>query len=485
MSSLASRSPAPSARSESKSTQRTTQNAVPFITTLRLMLPKLGIGYIFAMLTSVYNKVMISDLGIAAALVGAMFLIYRLMSVTQIASGRMMDRRALFGLRRTPFMFIGLMLSALALVPLPQVASAFAAGDSTMLAALLAIIIVFGFGFAMNGDAQNTLIAEITEGKKNRGSVVAAVWVFTILAGIISGIVVSIILASAEMRAGAPRGCITDACMTIKRSVSLQLMPTLFLVGPIVCILGFLPIIGVEKRLNAVELAKVEQRPPLQFKQAFTRIFANTQARIFFLFVFTAMFGLFLQDIILEPYGADVFKMSTSETSRLQQIMGMMTIVAMIVVGVLSSRRAIPKRTIANWGAVISAIGFALLAASALLQLQPVLYAGLVALGTGMGVFNIGALSMMMDMTVPGEAGSLMGAWGMAQATATGFAQFSAGVLRDAGLSIFGSAPTAYSLIFGISVVLCVVAINLMAKVNVEKFRKMTREQLGLAIEAA
>lgn len=458
---------------------------VPALTILRLMLPKLGIGYIFAMMTSVYNKVMISDLGIAAMLVGTMFLIYRMMSVTQVMTGRMMDRRAVFGWRRTPFILLGMLIASLALVPLPHAATALAGGNSTMLLALLAIAIVFGFGFAMNGDAHNTLIAEITEGKKNRGGVVAAVWVFTILAGIISGIIVSIVLASAEMRAGAPRGCVSDACLQIKRDVSLQLMPTLFLIGPLVCVVGFLAVLGVERRLNAAELAKAELRPPLELRQAFTRIFANSQARVFFFFVFTAMFGLFLQDIILEPFGADVFKMATSETARLQQIMGIMTIIAMIVVGITSGRRSIAKRAIANWGAVISAVGFVLLALSAALQLQPALYAGLVVLGTGMGVFNIGALSMMMDMTVPGETGSLMGAWGMAQATATGMAQFSAGFMRDAGLVVFGSAPATYALIFGVSVVLCVVALSLMARVNVEKFRKLTREQMGLAIEAA
>jgi len=458
---------------------------VPFFTTFRLMLPKLGIGYIFAMLTSVYNKVMITDLGIAAALVGLMVLIYRLMSVTQVANGRVMDRRALFGLRRTPFMLIGLMIASFALIPLPFAAPALAAGNQAMSIVLLVVAIVFGFGFAMNGDAQNTLIAEITEGKKNRGSVVAAVWVFTILAGIISGIAVSIVLMNAEIRAGAPRGCVTDACMAIKRDVSLQLMPTLFLIGPVISLIGFLPILGVEKRLNQAELAVVAQRPPLEVKQAFTRIFHNSQARVFFMVVFVSMFGLFLQDIILEPYGAEVFKMATSETSRLQQVMGIMTIFAMIVVGILSSRKNIAKRTIANWGALMSAAGFALLSLSSVLHLQPMLYAGLVVLGTGMGVFNIGALSMMMDMTVPGETGSLMGAWGMAQATATGLAVFTSGVLLDVGRSLFGNPQPVYAIIFGISVVLCVAAVNLMAKVNVEKFRKMTREQLGMAIDAA
>ena len=126
-----------------------------------------------------------------------------------------------------------------------------------------------------------------------------------------------------------------------------------------------------------------------------------------------------------------------------------------------------------------------MLAISVVSHALPMWFVAIAVLGAGMGVFNIGALSMMMDMTVPGETGSLMGAWGMAQALANGSAQFAGGFLRDAGLHLTGNAAMTYASIFMVSTVLCVVAINLMAHVNVEKFRKMTREQMDLVIEAA
>ena len=482
MSSIASRPPF-AGRARPAATAKS--EVFPLLSTLRLMIPKIGVGYLFALLLSVYNRVMISELKIAATVVGAMYLLYNLMSVLQVVNGRVADRRAIFGLRRTPFMFLGLMLSAITLVFLPSVATSFAAGNGAALIGMLVIMIVFGFGFAMNGDSHNTLIAELTEGKRNRSTVISVIWVFTILASIICAIVASIVLQSAEIKAGAPKNCVTDACLQIKHTVALNTMPTLFLIGPIVALVGLLPLIGLEPRLTTEQVKQAAQRPALNIRQAFTRIFTNPQARVFFFFIFIAIFALFLQDDILEPAGADVFKMSASQTAQFQPVMGGMTILAMLVMGFIASRKQIAKRTIANWGAVGCAVGFGLLAVAAVAHVVPLWFGAMAVLGAGMGVFNIGALSMMMDMTVPGEAGSLMGAWGMAQALATGTSQLGGGFLRDTGLALTGSAPLTYALIFITSCGLCFVAINLMAHVNVEKFRKMTREQLGLVIEAA
>lgn len=460
-------------------------DAVPFLTIARLMAPKLGVAYLFVMLLSVFNRVMVNELKIGATLVGLMYLTYNAMNILQVSAGRMADRRAWLGYRRTPLMIIGLLFSAASLLPLPHFALAYSRGDVAALAGMLACMVGFGIGFAMNGDSQNTLIAELTEGKRNRPGVVSAVWLFQLVAIVVSGIVTSILLQSAEIGAGAAKACVTDACRHIRSEVAIAMMPEFFAAGPIVCLIGLLPVLGLEKRLTAAQVAASRARPALNLRDAYTRIFRNEQTRVFFFFIVTAIFGLFLQDDILEPFGGDVFHLPASVTSQFQSIMGTATIVAMLVMGIVASRRPIAKRTIADIGAALSAVGFVLLAASSLAGQLPLLYAGIVVLGAGMGVFNIGALSMMMDMTIPGEAGSLMGAWGMAQALANGWSQFVGGAMRDGGIHLTGSAPTAYSLIFALSVVMCVVAINLMARVDVQRFRRMTSEQLGLTLGEA
>jgi len=458
---------------------------LPMLATLRLVLPKVGVAYLFVMLLSVFNRVMINELKIGATLVGLMYLLYNAMNILQVSTGRLADRRAWLGYRRTPLMIVGLMLAACALLPLPRFALAYSQGDATAFLGMLACMVGFGIGFAMNGDSQNTLIAELTEGKRNRPGVVSAVWLFQLVAIVVSGIVTSILLQRAEIAAGAAKDCVSDACRAIRSHVAIEMMPQLFAAGPIVCLSGLLPVLGLEKRLTAAQVTASRARPALNLRHAYTRIFRNEQTRVFFFFIVTAIFGLFLQDDILEPFGGDVFHLSASVTSRFQSTMGSATIVAMLVMGIIASRRPIAKRTIANFGAVISAVGFAGLAASALLGIETLLWVGMVVLGAGMGVFNIGALSMMMDMTIPGETGSLMGAWGMAQALALGWGQFVGGAMRDAGIHLIGNASVSYSLIFFLSVTMCLISISLMARVDVQRFRSMTREQLGLTMGEA
>ncbi len=458
---------------------------LPLLAIMRLTLPKLGVAYLFTLLLSVFNRVMINELQIAAALIGGLYFAYRIMNIFQVYVGRYSDRRPFWGLRRTPVIVGGLLLASLSLVPLPHLAIAYSQNPSVPYFALMLLCLLgFGFGFAANGDGQNTLIAEMTEGKKNRPAVVATVWLFQIVFIVISGIASSIILQIADTQAGAPPGCTTAECAAIRSRVAVEMMPKFFLAGPIVSLVGLLPLIGLERKVTVEEARALAATPGLNMRQAYARIFSNSQARVFFFFVVVSIFALFLQDSILEPFGADVFKLAPRQTAQFQPIMGVGTIVAMLVTGILASWKPIPKRTIADWGLVTSAFGFALLALSAFTLVSPALYAGIAILGVGMGVFNVGALSMMMDMTVPGEAGSLMGAWGMAQALSNGFAQFAGGLLRDVGLQVTGSAVTSYSFIFVVSIVSAFVAINLMARVNVETFRRMTREEMQMVLAA-
>ncbi len=472
-------------RSRSQSSSSATDK-VSALSILRLTLPKLGVAFSFAMLLSVFNRVMIEELAIMPIIVGAMYLVYNIVNgFGQVTVGRISDRRPILGLRRTPYLLAGLLLSSLALMPLPAVATAVSA-DSALVPLLFVVMLVFGAGFAMAGDSHNALIAEMTAGRKNRSAVIAVVWFFQIFASIVVAIAVSIVLQVADQAAGAARGCMTEACHLIRKEVALQLMPGIFALGPIIAFIGWLPLIGLEPRLTRAQAQGVAPRPPLHLQQAYTRIFSNTQARIFFFFVFISIFALFVQDDILEPFGAKVFALPVSATTQFQPIMGGATLVAMLVMGFVAGARSISKRKITNFGAAISGAGLLTLGLSAIFHVLPLMYAGIAVLGLGMGVFNIGALSMMMDMTIPGETGSLMGAWGMAQAVATGLANFLGTFLLQAGLALTGdNAPLTYALIFGFSAVLCVTAIWLVLRVNVEQFQKMSREQIALTLEAA
>lgn len=126
---------------------------------------------------------------------------------------------------------------------------------------MVASLALFGLGFAMNGDAHNTLIAEQTEGKRNRPAVVATVWLFQIVFIVISGIVSSIVLQIADTQAGAPPSCTTAECAAIRSAVAVRMMPYFFLVGPAIGLLGFLPVLGLEKRVSSEERMRASAQP--------------------------------------------------------------------------------------------------------------------------------------------------------------------------------------------------------------------------------
>ena len=71
--------------------------------TLRLALPKIGAGWMFALLTSNFNRVSIFDLGIAAVVITVMISMHNFLSPFQVVFGRLGDRYPILGLRRTPY----------------------------------------------------------------------------------------------------------------------------------------------------------------------------------------------------------------------------------------------------------------------------------------------------------------------------------------------------------------------------------------------
>ena len=185
------------------------------------MMPKLGVSFLFVMLLSVYNRMMITELKIGAVVVGFLYLSYNVMNILQVSNGRLADRRTFFGLRRTRLCLWACCFPPCSLIALPHVAPLFAKGDTSALVLMMLIMMGFGMGFAMNGDSHNTLIAEMTEGKKNRPGVVSAVWLFQMVCIVGSGIAVSIILRNAETKAGIDAACKTAECVAARGEIAL------------------------------------------------------------------------------------------------------------------------------------------------------------------------------------------------------------------------------------------------------------------------
>lgn len=442
--------------------------------TIRLALPKLGVGWMFALLTINLNRIAIVELNITAVIITTMLALHYFLSPFQVIFGRIADRHPVVGYRRTPYLLTAAIVASLVFLALPTIAVNMGAGATWAFAAGLLAFVIYGVAIAVMGDAHHSLIAEVTK-PESRGTVIAVVWTFSIL---------STIVAAGVMKSMMP-------------VYTQEAMQNLYNLSPFIVIgFTFLGVIGMEKRLSKEEQAeaivKAEQVAPTgnPVSAAMRVLRENTQARGFFAFVFISIFSIFLQDNILEVFGAETFGMTPGETSGFQQMWGGGVLIGMVIMGVISGVSSISKRKIVIVGCLGTAAGMLLLAFSAFTVQVSFVTPSLVLMGLFTGFFNVGALSMMMDMTIDGATGLYMGLWGMAQAFGNGLASFGGGALHTIFIETGLMTPqSAYFTIFGVEAVGMGLAAFIIWHLSVKQFQyqhaaRLTGADAVLAMEA-
>jgi BCD family chlorophyll transporter-like MFS transporter len=169
--------------------------------------------------------------------------------------------------------------------------------------------------------------------------------------------------------------------------------------------------------------------------------------------------------------------MAVSQTSRLTSIWGVGVFITLL--GGLPFMRRWGKKAVANGGALIGALGFALIIVSGLAGGPKLLYTAVLVLGLGGGLMTVSNLSFMFDMTLPGAAGLYIGAWGVANFGAQGLGNIISSLLRDLTLWLTGRPFVGYALVFALEIVGLLAAVWLFRTVSVEAFRRDARIQLG------
>ncbi len=444
------------------------------VKTFRLSLMRVGAGWMFALLTFNFNRVSIADLGAMAVIVTSLIGLHHFISFFQVYWGRFTDRYPIFGLRRTPYVILSNVGAALIFMALPSIAVGL--GERSLVATIEAFLLIFLFGvlMAMNGSSSNALIAEVTTSKE-RGAVVAFIWATVIISGIVS--------------AGVSR-----VIMPVYTPESMQFLYNL--TPLIVTVTVLLGVVGLEKPISKEEHRRLLENAPEKgeagpletWRVASGLMKQNVQVRGFFVFVLLAIMGIFLQDAILEPFGAEVFGLPQKDTAAFQQAWGAGALVGMLGIGILSSIFPIAKKTIATLGGMGVAAALALLSISAITHQQGIIMPALMIMGLGIGLFNVGALAMMMEMTIEGQTGLYMGMWGMAQGLGNGFANVLSGlghtVVIEGGLL---SPALGYGLVFGLEALLMVTAIGVLRGISVQEFKGLSRQDITatLAMDTA
>ena len=423
--------------------------------TLRIALPKVATGWMFALLTIDFNRVAIFELGIAAIVVTSLLSVHYFMAPFQVVIGRIADTRPMFGYRRTPYLLLGSLVASLLFLALPTVAMGMGEGSLGAMLSAIVLFTVFGLSMAVIADSYHSLIAEVTT-PETRGLVISVVWIVLIMSTILATVVMNI----------------------VRPEFTPEAMQDLYNLTPLI-VLGstLLGVVGMERRMNLEQLEEARLKalslapPGNPLASAFKLLSQNAHTRAFFAFIFLAIFSIFLQENIIEVFGAEVFGMSIADTSTLQRYWAGGVLIGMVLCGVVSYALKASRKKLVITGLVGCAATFLLLAVSSLLEIEVVVRPVLFVMGLFIGMFNVGALALMMEMTIANATGLYMGLWGTAQALGMGMSSIGSGALHTTLISGgLLAANHAYFGIFLLEALGLIIACYLLYRVSVSRF---------------
>jgi BCD family chlorophyll transporter-like MFS transporter len=256
----------------------------------------------------------------------------------------------------------------------------------------------------------------------------------------------------------------------------------LIVVAPLLIFaLVLLAVVGVEKPLAKASPAPHQSLPKEPgFGQAWRLVRADPQVGYFFGVLCLFTFSLFLQEAVLEPYGGAIFQMSVCDTTKLNAIWGVGTLVGIASTGFLLVPRLGPQRT-ALVGGVLSALFLGLVAYAGSVPSEGLFKLALGLFGYGAGVCTNACLTLMLGLTSPLLAGTFIGIWGLAQAYARGFATVAGGGLLSLFGGIFGGQNSfgAYASVFVLQAIGLLIAGFLLLRVDTALFQERMQRALG------
>lgn len=409
-------------------------------------------------INSTLNRVMIKELVISATLVAILASLPYLFSPIQVAIGSFADRHPLFGMRRTPYIFAGLLLCVTGVIISPF--AAFLMADNFWLGLGVGILAFgsWGMGYNLSSVSYLSLASELS-GEQGRSKTIAVMFFM-----MISSIIVTAIGLSHLVDPYTPQALIN----------------AFLIVGMLALVLGLLGLLKLEER-QAPGLITSDENYTWSTLAHF--IFGNRQAKLFFAYLTILLAAILGQDILLEPFGAEAFGLSVRETTRITSIWGTCVLAALAVAGFLEGH--VQKRLIAFWGGATALAGFVVITISGLLSSQVIFYIGVVLLGIGTGLSTVSNLSLMLDMTTAGSVGLFIGAWGMANAFSRLIGSVLGGVLRDSATHLVLNPVWGYLVVFIVEALFLLLSLWLLRRIDVGAFRKKAYQQMGVLERAA
>lgn len=467
--------------------ESTTAPPLSLITMLRLGVFNMGLGIMSLLTLGVLNRVMIEELRVPALVAAGTIAVHQFMAPARVWFGQMSDSKPLFGYHRSGYIWLGIVSVAITAFCALQVVwqiggSVLANGWGSQVypwVGLLGLLFaVYGLALSATSTPFTALLVDVSD-DETRSRLVGIGWAM-LMVGIITGVIISsIVLKPIELDAPFEQ---------VRQSVN-----RLFIIAPaVVCGLAILSTAGIERKYSrlAQRSSLRDREDSITLRRALGILTASRQTGLFFTFLLVLSLSLFMQDAILEPYGGEVFGMTIAETTQLNAAFGVGTLLGILFTGWLVVPRIGKKRTVVvgcSWAA-LCLIGLTL---SGLTALPQVLLTAVFLFGTASGVLTLGAIVLMLDLTVAETAGTFIGAWGLAQAIARGSATVLGGGFLDLGRILVGGGATvggsqaflAYGLVFTLQAIGMVVAILLLSRVDIQEFQANAKAAITAALE--
>jgi MFS transporter, BCD family, chlorophyll transporter len=396
---------------------------LPLTRLLRLSLFQVSVGMSMVLLTGTLNRVMIVELGVPAWLVGIMVSLPLLFAPFRALIGYRSDtHRSVLGWRRVPYIWFGTMMQfgGFAIMPFALI---LLSGDSNGPAwigkagAALAFLLV-GLGVHTTQTAGLALANDLAPANV-RPRVLSLLYVTLLLGMVVSAALFGILLRSFSQ---------------------IHLIQVIQGVAVATVVLNCISLWKQEARNP--ELTSSDQHHP-SFSEAFAALLKTGRVVRLLVALGLGTAGFAMQDILLEPFGGQVFKMGVGQTTWLTALLAMGTLSGFAFAAHFLTTGRDPCRVAAT-GAIVGVFAFAGVIFSPAINSINLFCAASAFIGMGSGLFAVGMLTASIELADDADSGLVIGAWGAVQATAAGLAVALSGIMRDSigGLALRGDLGT-------------------------------------------
>lgn len=449
------------------------------LTMFRLGLFQMGLGIMSLLTLGVLNRIMIDELAVPALVTAGAIAMHQFMAPARVWFGQMSDAKPFLGHHRTGYVWVGAALFAIAAFLAVQVMWQLGNSLQTVgwsfatygwVGLLAFIFALYGLALSASSTPFAALLVDVSD-ENNRSKLVGIVWSMLMVGIVIGAIVISIVLKPLAIDA---------PLATVQASIN-----RVFLIIPAAVFgLALLSTVGVEKKYScyASRSSLSDREDSITLGRAIKILTANRQTGLFFTFLLVMTISLFMQEPVLEPYGAQVFGMQISETTKLNAFWGMGTLIGISSTGFLVVPRLGKQRT-TRWGCLLVALSVILIILAGFSQNAKLLQGVLFVFGLASGITTTGAISLMLDLTAAETAGTFIGAWGLSQAMARALATVTGGAVLDIGKALFSNLVLAYGLVFMLQSLGMLLAVWFLSRVNVQEFRTNAKQAIATILE--